>query len=296
MNILTIMAFAPWVRNIFIVTADQALDLSFIPPQFSSFLPRIVTVDHRDIIPPAYLPTFNSLVIEMYLYRIPQLSETWIYLNDDMYFAKPFDLSRLHKDSTLIVPAEIEKKLCTKVDDNKYHKSPNRYIVYNTVTLVYHLFPIKHCLSYANDPHYPIVQSKLLNQVTYNIFQAWYERQSLHKLRSKAHLYDAEAGYGGFQPLLLTQYIGAHLKLSKFSSNFSGLHAFLPNKAAEAFSQAKLDFVTMQDLYLAPSDNINKLCFAVTSKSCGLLAANNESTQSCTNHTAKLCNNKKQKL
>ena len=71
--------FAPWVRNIYLVTSGQRpdwLDLSN---------PRIHLVAHKDIIPEKFLPTYNSVVIERYLHRIPGLADRFVYFNDDFY-------------------------------------------------------------------------------------------------------------------------------------------------------------------------------------------------------------------
>ena len=46
---------------------------------------RLHVVLHADIIPAAYLPTFNSTAIELFLHRIPGLSEQWLYFNDDVF-------------------------------------------------------------------------------------------------------------------------------------------------------------------------------------------------------------------
>jgi hypothetical protein len=44
-------------------------------------------VDHTSIIENKYLPTFNSSAIESYLHNIPNLSEIFLYNNDDyMHF------------------------------------------------------------------------------------------------------------------------------------------------------------------------------------------------------------------
>lgn len=44
---------------------------------------RTDVVLHSDFIPHEYLPTFNSTTIEMFLHRIPGLSDRYIYFNDD---------------------------------------------------------------------------------------------------------------------------------------------------------------------------------------------------------------------
>lgn len=75
--------YAPWIRNIYIVTDDQK------PGWLDVDNPRIHIVDHREILPPQCLPTFNAPVIEHFLYRIPGLAEHFLYANDDMFFNRP---------------------------------------------------------------------------------------------------------------------------------------------------------------------------------------------------------------
>jgi hypothetical protein len=75
-------AFAPWVRRIFIVTDRQV-------PSWLDCRRRVRVVDHREIIPEQYLPTFNSHVIEAHLHRIPELSEHYLYFNDDVLLGRP---------------------------------------------------------------------------------------------------------------------------------------------------------------------------------------------------------------
>ena len=74
---------APWIRRIFIVTDNQS------PKWLNINHPRISLIDHRDIIPHKYLPTFSSRVIEAFLHRIPELTEHYIYFNDDVFLSAP---------------------------------------------------------------------------------------------------------------------------------------------------------------------------------------------------------------
>lgn len=71
---------APWVRNIFIVTDNQR------PPWLDTSHPKIRIIDHQEIFPEGILPSYNSSVIEYFLYRIPGLAEHFLYSNDDMFF------------------------------------------------------------------------------------------------------------------------------------------------------------------------------------------------------------------
>lgn len=88
-SIKAVQKFMPWVRNIFIVTANQK-------PQWlnENTHPKIKLINHSQIIDSKYLPTFNSHVIEAHLYKIPNLSEHFIYFNDDVFVAR--DLSSSH--------------------------------------------------------------------------------------------------------------------------------------------------------------------------------------------------------
>lgn len=82
-SLRSVEQYMPWVRKIFIVTDAQ------VPHWLDVAHEKIVLVDHTEIIPDQYLPTFNSHVIELYLHNIPGLSEHFIYCNDDFFFTAP---------------------------------------------------------------------------------------------------------------------------------------------------------------------------------------------------------------
>lgn len=71
--------FAPWVNKIFFVTWGH------LPKWLNSDNPKLQIVKHSEFIPPEYLPTFNSNVIEFYLHKIKGLSEHFVYFNDDSF-------------------------------------------------------------------------------------------------------------------------------------------------------------------------------------------------------------------
>lgn len=74
---------APWIRRIFIVTDNQ------IPEWLDTSNPKVQIVDHKEILPSESLPCFNSTLIEQFIWRIPGLSEYFLYSNDDMYINRP---------------------------------------------------------------------------------------------------------------------------------------------------------------------------------------------------------------
>lgn len=80
-SLRSIEKYASWIHRIFIVTDNQT------PSWLRTDNPKIRIVDHREIMPAEILPTFNSIIIEHYMHNIPELSEHFIYANDDMFLA-----------------------------------------------------------------------------------------------------------------------------------------------------------------------------------------------------------------
>lgn len=74
--------YAPWVRKIHFIVAGE------LPEWLNTAHPGLHIVRHEDYIPAEYLPTFNSNVLELYLSRIEDLSEHFVYFNDDMFLLK----------------------------------------------------------------------------------------------------------------------------------------------------------------------------------------------------------------
>ena len=74
-----VSAFAPWVRKVHFITSGQK------PDWLNTKNPKINMVSHREFIPEKYLPVFNSNLIEIYMHKIPDLSEQFVYFNDDFF-------------------------------------------------------------------------------------------------------------------------------------------------------------------------------------------------------------------
>ena len=83
-SLRSIEKYAPWFRNIYIVTNGQ------IPIWLNLTNSRVKLVKHEDIFPKkTHLPTFNSVAIESHLHRIKGLSKRFVYFNDDLLVTKP---------------------------------------------------------------------------------------------------------------------------------------------------------------------------------------------------------------
>ncbi|MDX9848373.1 MAG: Stealth CR1 domain-containing protein [Tenuifilaceae bacterium] len=89
--VLSILQFAPFVRNIFIVTDGQEPQLTdHIKLHFPNRTDTIRVVDHKEIFfgYEQYLPTFSSRTIESMIWRIPGLSNNFVYFNDDFFLVR----------------------------------------------------------------------------------------------------------------------------------------------------------------------------------------------------------------
>ncbi|GMO15714.1 MAG: hypothetical protein Ta2E_06760 [Mycoplasmoidaceae bacterium] len=69
----------PWIRKIFIVTNKQ------VPKWLNTKSDKIEIIDHSQI---GLSNIYNSVAIESQLYKIPGLSEHFLYANDDTFFNK----------------------------------------------------------------------------------------------------------------------------------------------------------------------------------------------------------------
>ncbi len=78
-SIRSVKKFAPWIRNIFIVTDNQT-------PEWFKAGKGIKIINQKDILPSDCNICFNSCAIETCLHKIPELSEYFLYANDDMFF------------------------------------------------------------------------------------------------------------------------------------------------------------------------------------------------------------------
>lgn len=81
-----------FVRKVFLILQG--------PDQIPEWLDQtsVEIIYHKDFIPEEYLPTYNSTTIEMFLDKIPGLSEHFIYANDDIYAMRPMNADDFFAD------------------------------------------------------------------------------------------------------------------------------------------------------------------------------------------------------
>ena len=119
---------APWVDSVILVTDSQ------VPSWIAKDHPKLRLVDHREFIPEKYLPTFNSHVIEAFLHRIPGLSEHYIYMNDDVFLARPARKSDFFTPGGL--PLAFTDWRWRRIRGYHYTKTPHARSYFNTLRLL----------------------------------------------------------------------------------------------------------------------------------------------------------------
>ncbi|MCQ2959237.1 MAG: stealth family protein [Bacteroidales bacterium] len=125
-SLRSVLKYAPWIRHIYIVTNNQC-------PKWLRENPKITIVNQNDILPPAEYPTFSSVKIEMYLDKIPGLSEHFIYGCDDFFFGRSVQPSDFFKNGKPIVYLD-----CHRIPQNTNGKT---WI--DTVVRAYNLYCTK---------------------------------------------------------------------------------------------------------------------------------------------------------
>lgn len=119
-SIRSIIKYAPFIRNIFIVTDQQTPNcLKQLKEEEQEGTPKIILVDHQEIFTgfESYLPTFNSVSIESMLYRIPNLAPHFVYFNDDLFLLRKTKKSDFFDNGNPVIRGKWDS-----YDSDKFHK------------------------------------------------------------------------------------------------------------------------------------------------------------------------------
>ncbi len=150
-SLRSVERYAPWIRKIFIVTDDQ------IPEWLNIKNSKIKIIDHKKILPFESLPCFNASVIEHFLHKIPNLSEYFLFSNDDTFFNKTvIPTNFFSKDGFPIIRLNRKpfRRLRWFFRENILKKQHKLYsiAVFNAAKLVKHKFGV----FYNGLPHHNI--------------------------------------------------------------------------------------------------------------------------------------------
>ncbi len=191
--------YAPWVNNVYFVTWGH------LPPWLNTDHPKLKIIKHGDFIPKQYLPTFSSNSIELNLFRIKGLSETFVYFNDDMFLTDhvaPDDMFRegLPRDTfveSLVAPVNRMSISHTKTnmvdlinesfDKRQVHRlyrskvyNP-KYGLQNLITLYF--LPFSYFTGFRN-PHIPISHLKSTWETVWNKYETELDETCSNRFRT----------------------------------------------------------------------------------------------------------------
>ncbi len=122
--IRSIIKFAPFIRNLFLVSDNQ------VPKHFDELKAlgernhiHLKIVDHKEIFRgfEPYLPTFNSTSIETLIFRIPGISEHFIVFNDDMFLINEITKEDFFRDEKIVLRGDWDRFYEDRKLRNLYH-------------------------------------------------------------------------------------------------------------------------------------------------------------------------------
>jgi hypothetical protein len=135
-SLKTIERYAKYVcNNIYIVTDNQRLESKELSNWCKK---RLKYIDHTDIIPSIFLPTFNSITIESFLHRIPHLTKNFIYLNDDIFLGNYLKKDFIYNKGTPNILIYINNKR-----RRRDPKKPWEYYYLNGNDLIFERFNLQ---------------------------------------------------------------------------------------------------------------------------------------------------------
>jgi len=169
-NLASLSVYFPNCGKVYIVS-DQQMDLGYLP---ESFRKKISFVKHSAIIDEQYLPTFSANVLEANLWKIPGLSEIFMYLNDDFFLMKPFDIDRIiNAGPQVIVPSSYNTRWCQPAN-LKAESFPEAHSIDYTNTNNLFMSKFGYCIPYLNDDHRPYILSVSLNRYVAKLYPEVY--------------------------------------------------------------------------------------------------------------------------
>lgn len=172
-SIRSVLKYAPWVNHIYIVTNGQ------VPKWLDTNFDKVTVIPHSTILEEKYLPTFNSHVIESALYKIPNLSEHYIYFNDDVMLTRPLEPNYFFTSNGIVKLFMTNAKLPNGGRNLK--DTPTQWAAKNARELLYEEtgFWVEHMFAHTFHPQLKSIHRKIetlwseqLNKCRYNKFRS----------------------------------------------------------------------------------------------------------------------------
>jgi hypothetical protein len=172
LSIQSILKYASWVNKIFIITCRPQI------PTLPKLFNKKIKIIHHDEIwnNTSELPTFNSHAIEANIHRIKNLSEKFIYFNDDCYI------------SNYIYPGDFFYKNLPKISGkNKMRNIDNKDITTAYIGAHLNLFKIMKNY-YFEQTHHAVPLTVKLMKESEKYFEAYWSNTIKSKFRSNTDI------------------------------------------------------------------------------------------------------------
>lgn len=157
--------YAPWVNHVYLVTDDQR------PEWIDENNSKLTIIDHREILKPENIPNYNASAIEINLHRIPNLSERFVYFNDDMFLVNEVKPDDFFKKGLPVEVANINA--ATGMEGDQQFAQ----MMFNDILLINRHFKKKevvhkNLLKWIN-PKYGFFNVRTLSQMIYPYFTGY---------------------------------------------------------------------------------------------------------------------------
>jgi hypothetical protein len=173
---------SPFFRNIFIVIAipSQKCDISFLSRTMQN---KIKFITHQEFYyNKEHLPTFNSMSIEHNIHNIANLSEYFVYFNDDCFINTPIKKDYFVKNDKIIVHKEdtfVPPRGTPDVNESGFFSAWK-----NTNKMLDNIFPETKNDKRFGIKHVPQIQIKKIHKTLKEMFPTQFEATSSSKFRN----------------------------------------------------------------------------------------------------------------
>ena len=179
----------PWINKIFLITCGQ------VPKFLNIENSRVEVVDHKDFIPEKYLPTFSVNPIEMNMHRIKDLSENFIFFNDDVFPLRPIP-EEYYFQNDMVCDEAVENIITTTSFGAVSHNT--RYAQVNNMFIINKYFKKRevqaaHPEQWFNDCYEEHLERTKACEYWYD-FPGFYDPHLANAMKKStlAHLWDIE--------------------------------------------------------------------------------------------------------
>ena len=118
--------YAPWVNKVYFITSGQ------LPKWLNLRADKLVWIKHEDYIPNEFLPTFSANPIELNLNRIVNLSEHFVYFNDDMFLINKVEPEHFFREGLPVMSPQISFTVPKNEISGFAHMMLNNVMLINT--------------------------------------------------------------------------------------------------------------------------------------------------------------------